>query len=297
MLKIFLFLITFCAIGSNNLFAQGLLPKVQFPSRSEMALSGSDWAKKWMAEEEKGKNTARADLKRIAASREAELVQEILSGNFPDFMRELAQIDVTLHVDGSIVHASYWVMPDYLMVGNDQDFFRVPMTPMAAQLIADRLGFFLSTTKIADDVYRSAAVKLEPQPLTEERESLATFVHHHRLIEGQRQGRRGLIAGIKKDVVSTSRLFTTDRPDRLALYGWHQLDGKPIQPLYTGHINHYVDYSHGFRLVWRDIKVGDQFMDFKEVLADPKLRPILTHEDDARYFEYPTMALDSDEGQ
>ena len=26
-------------------------------------------------------------------------------------------------------------------------------------------------------------------------------------------------------------------------------DGKPIQPLYTGHVNWYVDYSHGVRLV------------------------------------------------
>lgn len=284
----FLIILILCAASLASLRAQNWPQETHLPPRPDTALSGSEWAKRWIAEEE---NTEQADLKELTYRRETEIAQQILSGNFPDFMRELSQIHVTLHVDGAVVHASYWVMPDYLMVGNDQDFLRVPMTPMTAQFIADRLGFFLSNPKITNDVYKSAKVKLEPQPLTEEREAFATFVRHHNLIEAQRQGRPGLIAGIKKDVVSTTKLYEPERPDRVALYGWHKRDGSPIQPLYTGHINHYVDYSHGFRLIWRKIKVGDRWMDFKEVLADPKLRPILTHEEDERYFEYPRIPL------
>lgn len=288
MMRGFIFILILWAVRSFDLCAQNLSQKAQLPPRPDTALSGSELAEMWVAAEENAEHT---DLKEPVFRREAEIAQQILSGNFPDFMRKLSQIDVTLHVDGATVHASYWVMPDYLMVGNDQDFLRVPMTPMTAQFIADRLGFFLSNPKITNDVYRSATVKLKPQPLTEEREAFATFVQHHDLIESERQDREGLIAGIKKDVVSTVKLYESDRPDRVALYGWHKLDGSPIQPLYTGHVNHYVDYSHGFRLVWREIKVGDQLMDFKEVLANPKLRPILTQEDDVRYFEYPRIHI------
>ena len=56
-----------------------------------------------------------------------------------------------------------------------------------------------------------------------------------------------LVAGHKKDLVVTPELM--DRPDRVAIYGWHLADGKPIQPVYLGHVDHYEDYSHGVRLV------------------------------------------------
>jgi len=44
----------------------------------------------------------------------------------------------------------------------------------------------------------------------------------------------------------------------VAIYGWHKLDGKPIQPLYTGHVDWYVDYSHGIRLVSRTIYIDNK---------------------------------------
>ena len=65
MLKIFLFIITFYAAGTNNLFAQGLSPKAPFPPRSAMAFSGSELAKYWMAEEENGKNAELTDRKSV----------------------------------------------------------------------------------------------------------------------------------------------------------------------------------------------------------------------------------------
>ena len=122
--------------------------------------------------------------------------------------------------------------------------------------------------------------------LTEEREAFATFIQHHRLIETQRNGRLGLIAGIKKDVISTPKLFQTERPNRVALYGWHKLDGLPIQPIYTGHVDHYVDYSHGFRLIWDYILINNKFLHYSIVLQDPELRQILTNEGNEKHFKY-----------
>ena len=57
------------------------------------------------------------------------------------------------------------------------------------------------------------------------------YLHHQRLIEEQLAGhpRGELVAGHKKDLVLTNRLWW--RRDRVAIYGWHQGRGQPIQPL------------------------------------------------------------------
>jgi hypothetical protein len=73
----------------------------------------------------------------------------------------------------------------------------------------------------------------------------------------------------------------------VAIYGWHKPDGKPVQPLYTGHVNWYVDYSHGIRLVWRKIKVGKNWLDYTEVLNDPVLHKLLCDEKWCDFYRYP----------
>jgi hypothetical protein len=102
---------------------------------------------------------------------------------------------------------------------------------------------------MVDQIYAAARVKLEPIPMYAYRDSTPTFWQHHLIIEGHRKGRKGLIAGIKKDIVQTEKLKAYPNKDRVAIYGWHRLNGKPIQPLYLGHVWWYVDYSQGLRLV------------------------------------------------
>ncbi len=65
-----------------------------------------------------------------------------------------------------------------------------------------------------------------------------------------------------------------------------KLDGKPIQPLYTGHVNWYVDYSHGNRLVYRTIYVNKKPMDYTEVLKDTTLQRILCDEEYCDCYRY-----------
>lgn len=220
-----------------------------------------------------------------AEEREKIIAQLFLDGEFPKFMRKLERISVSgLGQNGKCIKAYYYAMPDYLMLGTDVDFIRLPITPNTAQYIADSLGLVLSNSKICDDIYRQAKVKLEPLPLTENRTSFNTFLEHDRLIEQQRNGRRGLIAGIKKDVVSSEKLHDTN--GKLALYGWHRLDGKPIQPVYTGHADYYVDYSHGIRLVYPFLFVGKAKITFDDALLDPYLRAMLTQENATSYYMY-----------
>ena len=67
-------------------------------------------------------------------------------------------------------------------------------------------------------------------------------------------------------------------PNRVAIYGWHQLNGQPIQPLYLGHVDFYVDYSHGIRLVRQQMLVDGVDVPVTDVLSDPNLHVLLSDE-------------------
>jgi len=213
------------------------------------------------------------------AQREAAVVREITRGNLPNFLRRLKPIHVqATDRTGARRVATCFVSCDYLAVGSDDDFFRVPLTPQTGVTIADALGCMLLTAKLSDDVFSGAEVRLEPQPLTKEREAVATFYQHHRLIEDQRRGQQAglLVAGIKKDLVLTRRL--KERPHRVAIYGWHRPDGQPIQPLYVGHQDTYVDYSHGIRLLAGRMIVDGRTLHVSDVLKDPRLCTLVSNE-------------------
>ncbi|MEO7925019.1 MAG: hypothetical protein ABIR30_15160 [Chitinophagaceae bacterium] len=222
------------------------------------------------------------------AARDSFALKEILAGNVPGFFKKFVavHVSVTDSSTGKTTRATYYVSPDYLSIGTDKDWARINITPMAAQQIADSFDCFLPTRKMVDDIYNAANVKPEPVPLYAFRDSTPTMWHHHLIIEGQRKGRKGLIAGIKKDVVISGSLSRNNKPDRVAIYGWHKTDGKAIQPLYTGHINWWVDYSQGIRLVYRKIKVDGKWMDYTSVLKDPRLQRLLCDEAFCDFYRY-----------
>ena len=218
-------------------------------------------------------------------------VQQIVSGNYPHHVFGWVTIHTQLQVDSvTTLRASYQVTSDYLSIGTDADWSRVPLTAMAAQQIADSFQCFLPTRKIVDDIYQAARVKLAPMPMFAFRDSPVTMYQHHLIIEGLRNGRKGLIAGIKKDVVIASLLTRTTKPNRIAIYGWHQLNGKPIQPLYAGHVNWYADYSHGVRLVKRTIQINGRPYDYVQVMQDPVLRKLICDEADCDVYRYTTIS-------
>lgn len=221
-------------------------------------------------------------------SRDSFALKEVLAGDVPSFLKKFVPINVSItdSTTGKIIKATYYVAPDYLSIGTDKDWARINITPYAAQKIADSFNCFLPTKKMVDDIYKAAKVKLEPVPLYAFRDSTPIMWHHHLIIEGQRRGRKGLIAGIQKDVVISGKISRDPKPDRVAIYGWHKLDGKPIQPLYTGHIFWWVDYSQAIRLIYRKIKVGKQWMDYIDVLKDPFLQKLLCDEEFCDFYRY-----------
>ncbi len=220
--------------------------------------------------------------------RDSFALKEILAGNVPSFLKKFVAIHISItdSSSGKKINAVYYVAPDYLSVGSSDDWARINITPLAAQEIADSFHCFLPTRKIVDDIYKAAKIKLEPVPMYAFRDSTPTMWHHHLIVEGQRKGRKGLIAGIQKDVVLSGKISRDPKPDRVAIYGWHKLDGTPIQPLYTGHIYWWVDYSQGIRLIYRKIKVNGKWMDYVDVLKNPLLQKLLCDEEYCDFFRY-----------
>jgi hypothetical protein len=221
--------------------------------------------------------------------RDSLAIKEILAGNVPDFLKRFVAIHVSItdSATGKVIRAAYYVAPDYLSVGTPGDWARINITPLAAQKIADSFNCFLPTKKMVDDIYSAAKVKLEPVPMYAFRDSTPTMWHHHLIVEGQRKGRKGLIAGIQKDVVISGKISRDPKADRVAIYGWHKLDGVPIQPLYTGHVYWWVDYSQCVRLIYRKVKVRRKWMDYTDVLKDPVLQRLLCDEQYCDFFRYP----------
>jgi hypothetical protein len=220
--------------------------------------------------------------------RELLALPQLLNGNIPRFLQKFVAVHTSIldSAAGKTIKATYFVSPDYVSIGTNNNWARLPLTPMASQALADSLYCFLPTRKMVSDIYRQAVIKLQPMPMFAYRDSSVTMYQHHLIIEGQRQGKRGLIAGIKKDVVISDKLTRSDKKDRVAIYGWHQLNGVAIQPLYTGHVNWYADYSHGTRLVHRTIVVDGKKMDYVDVMKHPTLRRLLSDEAFSDVYRY-----------
>lgn len=217
-------------------------------------------------------------------AREERIVAEVLRGNVPEFLRRLVPVRWSMSIGGRLRTATVFVTPDYLAVGSDVDYLLVPLTPAAAHRIAEATHCLLPTSQIVDFVHISAPLKLVPQPIQPGKEmvTMPVFAQHNELVWEQRKAALTahplgtLVAGNKKDVVLTPQLAA--KPGKVAIYGWHRTNGVAIQPLYLGHADSWVDYSHGIRLVHRMAKFGNAEKPIAEILADPKLCGLLSDE-------------------
>lgn len=229
--------------------------------------------------------------------REEQIFREAASGNIPGFLRETVTLKgVFYDLSGAPHMVEYEVMPDYLAIGSDEDFCRIPMTPGTAQRLADLFGASLLTSKLSDHIWKNSSIKLVPfnyVPVGNANEFVPKFVDHNMQIEKQLAeagGHHGqLVAGIKKDVILSSRI--AERPDRVVIYGWHKPDSNPIQPVYSGHIWWYVDYSHGIRFINNQVILDGKPVLFNDILKDPVLFRIFSNEEAPMVQPYYPISL------
>ena len=231
------------------------------------------------------------------AEREKEIIAQITAGNVPNFLRKLCPVPATSVGQGTTNTATFYATPDYLAVGSDEDYFLIPISPNTAQRIAEALHCSLPTPKMADESYAAAAVKLVPSPIppTPAMTTVPVFSNHYAIVRAQRAEQLpahplgALVAGHQKDVVISAKLASV--PGKVAIYGWHQTNGVPIQPLYLKHTAAWVDYSQCTRLVQQKMTVNGLTKTVTEVLADPALAGLLSNEGPIPNPRYPTNAL------
>lgn len=225
-------------------------------------------------------------LNMTSAERDTAVYNEISLGNIPEFLRQPKLIQFTSYDAGGAQHIiKYEVLPDYLAIGTDSNFCRIPMGPVAAQKVCDLFGAVMPTRKLVDNIYQNCDVKLAPvtyTPVGNQNELVPKFIEHNTAIEQLRIAAGGslgqLTGGTKKDVVLSNLIIDPARPNHVVIYGWHQLNGQPIQPLTNIHINTYMDYSHGIRLLNNELLFDGQVKKITDILKDASLYKTLSDE-------------------
>lgn len=216
--------------------------------------------------------------------RETAIYSEITTGNVPDFIRNLKPVTISSNINGQLHTAVIYVTPEYMAVGSDADYFRMPMTPVLAQRIADATSTTLPTRKMVNAIWAAAPCKLSPSPIPPSPAMITVpvFWDHQLAVQAQRDAKPNplgdLVAGHKKDVIITPRLHDPANPDRVAIYGWHQSNGVPIQNIYLGHAETYADYSHGIRLVNNQMLLDGVAVMVQDVLTSSGMGILLNDE-------------------
>lgn len=270
-------LILIFIFGSINLFSQLL----NLPPRSSTALTGSQFV-----------STISSGSLSLT-SRESMIYTEISNGNVPDFYRNLVPVKSYAVISGSNDSITYYVLPDYLAVGTDTNYFLCPMSPMLATQIADLTGCTLPTRKMVNDIWTAAKVKLAPSTIAPGplMTTVPVFDDHNTTVKGQRNAVIGtyplgnLVSGDKKDVVISNLIYST--VNRVVIYGWHQTNGTPIQPLTNVHADTYMDYSHGIRLIQNATTYHGTPTTVKNILQSSTLNPLLSDEGMIATPQYP----------
>jgi hypothetical protein len=148
-------------------------------------------------------------------------------------------------------------------------------------------------------IWKNAEFKLSPQPMgpphynyDSTMMSTERFKIHNDWIQKNLKTRGGkpgmLLAGHKKDVV-ISLAVQAPQNEKVAIYGWHQLNGDPIQGpgiQASAHGITYRDYAHGIRLVSRIMHKGENELYVPSVLTDPTDFRLLSDEVDKLSYKY-----------
>jgi hypothetical protein len=244
-----------------------------------------------------------ASVSALTRDQREELVfQQIMSGNVPEFLRTLVSVSTRATIGGVSRTTRWYVTPDYMALGSNDDYFLMPMTPILAQRLADAIGCSLPTKKMVDAIYAGATVKVAPIPIPPSAAmiTIPVFKQHNDTLRIQRAPLLNahplgeMVAGHKKDVIISNAILTNLKPSvpkPVVIYGWHQLNGVPIQPVYNGHDQTYADYSHGIRMVQRELTVDSMVSTVDAVLRDNSLWQLLSDEgvmQNPRYGTVPT---------
>ena len=193
--------------------------------------------------------------------RDEATLDQLMEGNVPTYLRKLLPVDITFGKN----KLTYFVTPDYLSIGHDNDFVRMPLSAISAQKIAYYFRCCLPTRKMVIDIWRSSVIRLEPIEIFGAPDT-QLIKQHNDLITGQMLGAFGLMSGAKRDVVVSTGLQKS--PSSGYLYGFMNPNGTPRQPLNGKRSSGSCDYSMGVRLVSRTAVWNDEPIDLFDMMIN-----------------------------
>lgn len=224
--------------------------------------------------------------------RELAILDYVTSGNMPNWLQAWIEVPTKYRE----LEGSFYALPDFLCVGDDQDYFRARLNPVTAEKIGAWLEGVLPTKKMVDLIYDHAPQKLVAQPWGPPYDGsmmhTARWPKQDKKISAEMSSRQftvgELTAGHLKNVV-TGKKLAEKKGETVGIYGWFQSNGIPIQgpnPNFGSHEWDYVDYSHGIRYVFQEMRVGETVMKVRDVLAHPEYHVLLSHEGPVPHSSY-----------
>lgn len=274
--------------------AKGFL---NLPKRPGNALSGSQFMEKVLGVDlEKFKTNPRQLGTLSKTERENAILEQIELGNIPDFLRRPKAV-VIKGPDGGEVKT--YVMPDYIAIGSNEDFVRVPLSPILAQALARKYDLSLPTKTIVEETYSQAVKRIVGPSYSHPEEfeansayldSAGFYLRSDRDIKDQLGGvpLGTLVAGGKKELVISPQVavrFAGAKPsEAIDFYGLYDADGIPIQRT-PGHGKEsgyrHTEYALGVRFVSPVIvftsSTGEKkVMRMDEALKDPAIAKIIS---------------------
>ncbi len=290
------------------------------PKRRKGALTGSEFV-----------NLVKHDMSNF----QERAYKEILKGNIPDFLRpeNFQPIIITKKIKGKTVRAIIRVAPDYIAIGSNEDFVRVPLNGPTAQKIAQHFGWLLPTQKLADEIQKKSKMdggvvaqitapkvaKYVINPKTgkpvSNRWNLMKYGNyegkwmmtpdffdmHDRLVEGD-IAKKGIPTysirwGHKKDIIYHHRLIGLKHALFIYRRGWQPIQTKDF------HGKNYFDYSHGVRFINSEVAlmvIGPGKSELKKVslvdlIKDKELYKLFSNVpmDVSKMYQLPVVHLSS----
>lgn len=215
----------------------------------------------------------------IGEEREDHLLQLFTEGQFPVWLRMWQEVNVEDR-DGN--QGTFYVMPDFLCFGTDDDYCYAPMGGMNAERVLSLFDAVLPTPKMVADIYNESTSQIavtwgppyDGSMMRTERWPIQTQRIREAMKEtGARPG--DLVEGHMKNVTVSEKMVANKGVD-LSFWGWFDEDGKPIQGDSLAHGAGYCDYAHGVRGVLRTVAVNNALMTLAEALEQPEFCALFT---------------------
>ena len=216
--------------------------------------------------------------------RDAIIRQRIASGQF-----EVTWLPVTSSAKGHT--GVFQVMADALKM----DGVRINVSATLEQQIADRLGASLQTPKLCDlrFMQRNTTLLPMPRPIALDTKSMIDQSLKLDAAIAKQGGARGIIATVGKDWVISNQLAKYPNGNKAENFGWHFVGDsfggqkwesavtpplRVIQGQGWAHDPSHVDYSQVCVLVKRECTVDGVTRDIRDVMQDPELSWLVSHD-------------------